>query len=96
MDKRGQLGVIEAKYFFFGFISGLILGSVLLKLGELKKLPWGISIPFMCGFWNKKGQLIQLEWHFFWIGGLIGMATSWVLVVLSRTKVIPVDLSFLC
>jgi len=99
MEKRGQLGIIEAKFFLIGFFSGLVIGSVLLKLGVKKMLPWNLSVPFVCGVFmpsNKKGQLIQLEWHFLWIGGVIGIIVSWVLMVLSRTKVIPVDLTFLC
>lgn len=99
MEKRGQLGIIEAKFFLIGVISGLILGSVLLKLGAKKMLPWNLSVPFVCGAFmprDKKGQLIQLEWHFLWIGALIGMVLSWVLVFLSKTKVISLDLTFLC
>ena len=99
MEKRGQLGIIEAKFFLIGFFSGLVIGSALLKLGVKKMLPGGFKIPFICGAFmplTKKGQLIQLEWHFCWIGGVFGIVTSWVLVYLSKTKVIPVDLTFLC
>lgn len=99
MEKRGQLGIIEAKFFFIGLFSGLVIGSVLVKLGGKKMLPWGLSVPFVCGTVlprDKKGQLIQLEFHFLWIGTVTGIIASWVLIFLSKTKVIPIDLSFLC
>lgn len=47
MDKRGQLGIIEFKYFMMGLFIGLILGLVLVFLGTAKVLPF--QIPLVCG-----------------------------------------------
>ena len=45
--KKGQLGPIEAKFFFMGFLLGLVVGLVLVYLGKAKILPF--SIPLVCG-----------------------------------------------
>lgn len=47
MDKRGQLGVIEFKFFFYGIIFGIVLALVLVFLGTAKVLPF--QIPLVCG-----------------------------------------------
>ncbi len=46
MDKRGQLGVIEFKFFFYGLVIGIILGLVLVFLGTAQVLPF--KIPLVC------------------------------------------------
>lgn len=46
MDKRGQLGIIEFKYFMVGLIIGLIIGLVLVLLGTKGVLPF--QIPLVC------------------------------------------------
>jgi hypothetical protein len=45
--RKGQLELIEAKYFIFGLLFGIIAGLVLIKLGMVKVLPF--KIPFVCG-----------------------------------------------
>ncbi len=47
VNKKGQLGPIEAKYFFIGFFIGIIGALVLVYLGTAKILPF--SIPLVCG-----------------------------------------------
>ncbi|MBU0470059.1 MAG: hypothetical protein KKA62_05345 [Nanoarchaeota archaeon] len=47
MEKRGQLGIIEFKYFIIGLLIGLILGLVLVLLGSKGVLPF--KIPLVCG-----------------------------------------------
>jgi len=47
MDKRGQLGIIEFKFFLYGLLFGLILALVLVFLGTAKVLPF--QIPLVCG-----------------------------------------------
>ena len=47
MDKRGQLGIIEFKFFLYGIIFGVILALVLVFLGTAKVLPF--QIPLVCG-----------------------------------------------
>ena len=46
-DKKGQLGIIEFKYFIVGFFIGIILGLVLVFLGAKGILPF--KIPLVCG-----------------------------------------------
>jgi len=46
MDKRGQLGAIEFKYFFVGLVIGIILGLLLVWLGTAGVLPFRIPV---CG-----------------------------------------------
>ncbi len=46
MDKRGQLGIIEFKYFFVGLVIGIILGLLLVWLGTAGVLPFRIPV---CG-----------------------------------------------
>jgi len=45
-NKKGQLGIIEAKYFFIGLIIGVIIALVLVYLGTAKILPF--KIPLVC------------------------------------------------
>ncbi len=47
MDKRGQLGFIEFKYFITGLFIGLIIALVLVILGTKEVLPF--KIPLVCG-----------------------------------------------
>ena len=46
ISKRGQLGIIEFKYFIVGLIIGLVLGLVLVMLGTKGILPF--KIPLVC------------------------------------------------
>ena len=45
-NKKGQLGIIEAKYFFMGLIIGVLIALVLVYLGTAKVLPF--KIPLVC------------------------------------------------
>lgn len=47
MDKRGQLGIIEFKFFIYGLFIGIILALILVFLGTVKVLPF--QIPLVCG-----------------------------------------------
>ncbi len=47
MEKRGQLGIIEFKYFLVGLLIGIVLGLVLVYLGTAKVIPF--TIPVVCG-----------------------------------------------
>ncbi|MEK6901899.1 MAG: hypothetical protein AABX37_06140 [Nanoarchaeota archaeon] len=47
MQKRGQLGLIEFKYFMMGMIIGVVAGLVLVLLGTKQILPF--TIPLVCG-----------------------------------------------
>lgn len=47
MNKRGQLGWIEFKYFLGGLAIGLILALLLVFLGTAEVLPF--TIPLVCG-----------------------------------------------
>jgi hypothetical protein len=47
MDKKGQLGIIEFKYFMGGLILGIVIGLVLVLLGTKGILPF--KIPLVCG-----------------------------------------------
>ncbi|MBI2572985.1 hypothetical protein HYV86_03955 [Candidatus Woesearchaeota archaeon] len=47
MQKRGQLGIIEFKYFMGGLFVGLIIALVLVALGTNGVLPF--KIPLVCG-----------------------------------------------
>jgi len=46
MNKRGQLGVIEFKFFLYGLIFGVIVALVLVFLGTTGVLPF--KIPLVC------------------------------------------------
>lgn len=47
MGKKGQLGIIEFKYFMGGLILGIVIGLVLVLLGTKGILPF--KIPLVCG-----------------------------------------------
>ena len=86
--KRGQLGMIEIKFFMIGFFLGLIGGLALVWMGTKKIIPF--QIPVVCGFFKrKKGQLMALEFHYFLIGFVIGIIGSFVLVWLGTADIIP-------
>jgi hypothetical protein len=44
MEKKGQLGIIEFKYFISGLIIGIIVGIVLVYLGKIGTLPFKIPV----------------------------------------------------
>ena len=46
MDKRGQLGWIELKFFFVGLLVGIVVGLVLVYLGSQGIMPF--EIPAVC------------------------------------------------
>ena len=48
MQKRGQLGIIEFKYFMTGLIIGIIIGAVLIYLSVKGVIPVPIKSLF-CG-----------------------------------------------
>jgi hypothetical protein len=86
--KKGQLGVIEFKFFMIGLFIGIISGLALVFMGSKKIIPF--QIPFVCGFFKKKkGQLMAIEFHFFLAGFVIGVVGAAVLVYLGRVDVIP-------
>lgn len=43
-NKKGQLGMIEFKYFMFGLIGGIIAGLVLVYLGTAGIIPFQIPV----------------------------------------------------
>ncbi len=45
--KRGQLGIIEFKYFIVGLIIGLIVIIILSGLGNSHTIPF--QVPLVCG-----------------------------------------------
>lgn len=47
MNKRGQLGIIEFKYFIGGLIVGIVIALVLVLLGNKEIIPF--QIPLVCG-----------------------------------------------
>jgi hypothetical protein len=99
MQKRGQLGFIEMQFFFYGFLTGLIGGLVLVFLGTKKIIPF--QIPAVCGSvigpsMFKKGQLGAIEAKFFFFGFIFGIILSFVLVYLATHGVIPNFLGWLC
>lgn len=46
MNKKGQLGIIEAKFFLFGLIAGIVLTVVLILLANKGILPF--KLAFLC------------------------------------------------
>ncbi len=99
MDKRGQLGLIETKYFFSGFLIGLIGGFVLVLLGTKKVIPF--EIPLVCGtVWfapfNRKGQLGWIEMKYFFIGLVIGLLIAFILAALGTSGVLPFKIPLVC
>jgi hypothetical protein len=47
MQKKGQLGIIEFKYFMVGLIIGIVVALILVWLGTAGVLPF--KIPLVCG-----------------------------------------------
>ena len=45
-NKKGQLGMIEFKFFMYGLIFGLIGGLVLVYLGNAGVVPF--QVPLVC------------------------------------------------
>jgi len=45
MNKRGQLGIIEFKYFMVGLFIGILLGLILVYLGNINVIPFQIQKP---------------------------------------------------
>jgi len=52
MQKRGQLGIIEFKYFMFGLIIGIVIGAVLIYLSIKGIIPISLKSTF-CGVVGK-------------------------------------------
>ena len=46
-NKKGQLGMIEFKFFIYGMIMGVIGGLVLTYLGTAEIIPF--HMPLVCG-----------------------------------------------
>jgi len=46
MQKRGQLGIIEFKFFIIGLFIGILAGLILVYLGTANVLPF--KIPLVC------------------------------------------------
>lgn len=46
-NKKGQLGIIEFKYFMIGLLIGIVLALLLVFLGAKGILPF--KIPLVCG-----------------------------------------------
>lgn len=47
-SKKAQLGPIEAKFFFYGLILGLIVGFVVIYLSVKGSLPFGFFKGIVC------------------------------------------------
>ncbi len=47
MNKKGQLGAIEMKFFFIGLLIGVIVTITLMILSSYNILPF--TIPWVCG-----------------------------------------------
>jgi len=98
MDKRGQLGTIELKFFLYGMFVGLPAGFALVFLGTVKILPF--SVPFVCPglvkFMDKKGQLGWIEFQYF-LGGLaFGFVAALVLTFLGTAGILPFQIPLVC
>ncbi|MFH0701796.1 MAG: hypothetical protein V2A62_05160 [Candidatus Woesearchaeota archaeon] len=52
MQKRGQLGIIEFKYFIIGLIIGIVIGIVLIYLSLKGIIPISLKSSF-CGIVGK-------------------------------------------
>ncbi|MFA6461687.1 MAG: hypothetical protein WCV90_05430 [Candidatus Woesearchaeota archaeon] len=52
MQKRGQLGIIEFKYFAIGVVIGIIIGAVLIYLSVKGIIPVSLKSTF-CGVVGK-------------------------------------------
>ena len=102
IKKRGQLGIIEFKYFIVGFFIGIITSLVLVLLGTKNVLPF--KIPFVCGSAlfsknfrkNKKGQLAMIEFQYAMVGFGIGIVVGLVLVWLGSAGILPFKIPLVC
>ena len=102
MQKRGQLGIIEFKYFMGGLIFGLFGGFVLTYLGTAKIIPF--KIPAICGavlldkngFLNKKAQLGIIEARYFMMGFVIGIIGSFILTYLGTNGTLGFKIPAVC
>jgi hypothetical protein len=100
MLKRGQLGIIEFKYFMGGFFFGLIGSFILVLLGNKDIIPF--KIPVVCGSvffsnkFGKKGQLGVIEFKFFMMGLLGGLVGGLALVWLGTSGVLPFEIPLVC
>lgn len=104
MQKRGQLGIIEFKYFISGLIFGLLGGMLLTYLGTAKVIPF--KIPAICGsiFLNKetlttlhkKGQLGIIEARYFMIGFVVGIIGAFVLTYLGTAGILGFKIPAVC
>jgi len=47
MNKRGQLGIIEFKYFMMGILIGIVIALVVIALGTKGVIAF--KVPFVCG-----------------------------------------------
>ncbi|MFH1275858.1 MAG: hypothetical protein ABIH82_01995 [Candidatus Woesearchaeota archaeon] len=96
ISKKGQLGIIEGKFFIVGFLIGIVGGLILVYLSTAKIIPF--SIPVVCGsfFLNKKGQLGPIEAKYFFMGFLTGIIISLVLVYLGSAGIIPFKIPMVC
>jgi len=95
MEKRGQLGIIEFKFFMYGLIVGTLGSFVLTYLGTAKILPF--QIPVVCGFFKqKKGQLGWIEMQYFFWGLVVGLVLGFLLTFFGRTGVIPFSIPLVC
>jgi len=98
MNKKGQLGIIEFKYFMVGLLVGLVGGFTLIILGAKKVIPF--KIPFVCGamipFKNKKAQLAMIEFKYAIVGFFIGIVIALVLTFLGSQGILPFKIPFVC
>lgn len=100
LSKKGQLGLIELKYWFIGFIIGILGGLILVMLGNKGVIPF--KIPVVCGAaifakdFNKKAQLGMIEFQYFLIGFLMGLVLSLVLVYLGTAGILPFSIPLVC
>ena len=99
ISKRGQLGIIELKYFMGGFLIGIITSLVLVLLGNKNVLPF--KIPFVCGsvlFSKnfKKGQLAMIEFQYAMAGFGVGLVLGLILVWLGSAGILPFKVPLVC
>lgn len=95
-SKKGQLGIIEFKFFMYGLIVGLLGGLILVLLGSKKILPF--QVPFVCGsaLFNRKGQLGVIELQYFLGGFVVGIILSLILIYLGTVNVLPFKIPLVC
>ena len=97
MNKRGQLGTIELKFFLYGLFVGLPAGFALVFLGTANILPF--KIPLVCPglvLLDKRGQLGWIEFQYF-LGGLaFGFVAALVLTFLGTIGILPFQIPLIC